>query len=164
MSQLQHTTVYMHTLFFVHQLSFIRGSLGVPVPPATSADDPTTPAHRVAGYRDYPAKDATRLSSAAMGGTTERAYGAARSPQNCNAILKTLLALPAVLFVKRPRMAVLRKKERSGSNGAVLMGSNRQTERARAGCAGVPSRVLRTRDRCAPLPSLTLVCGTYYML
>ena len=27
--------------------------------------------------RRYPAKDATRLSSAAMGGTTERAYGAA---------------------------------------------------------------------------------------
>ena len=29
---------------------------------------------------------------------------------------------------------------------------------------GVPSRVLRTRDRCAPLPSLTRAYGTYCML
>ena len=41
-------------------------------------------------------------------------------PQNCNAILKTLLALPAVAFAKSPRMDFLHKKERSGSGTAVL--------------------------------------------
>ena len=49
--------------------------------------------------------------------------------QNCNAILKTLLALPAVSFVKRPRMAVLRKKERSGSSGSSeSSGSTKKTK------------------------------------
>ena len=46
-------------------------------------------------------------------------------PQNCNAILKTLLALPAVAFAKRPRMAVLHKKERSESGTAVLTKAHR---------------------------------------
>ena len=36
-------------------------------------------------------------------------------PQNCNAILKTLLALPVMSFAKSPRMDFLHKKERSGS-------------------------------------------------
>ena len=40
----------------------------------------------------------------------------------------------------------------------------RCTTTARSGCAGVSSRVLRTRDRCAPLPSLTLACETYCKL
>ena len=62
--------------------------MGVPVPYRFLADYATTPARRVAGYTMYPQNDAV--------------------------ILKTLLASPAVSFVKRPRMAVLRKKERSG--------------------------------------------------
>ena len=49
--------------------------------------------------------------------TQVRAGGTGMYPQNCKAILKTLLALPAVSFAKRPRMAVLHKKERSGRYG-----------------------------------------------
>ena len=54
--------------------------------------------------------------------------------------------------------------QRAIGHGATSMCSNTQTKTARSGCAGVPSRVLRTRDRCAPLPSLTLAYGTYCTL
>ena len=108
------------------------------MPSAMLRAQATTPARRVAGYRMY--------------------------RQNCEAILKTLLALPAASFVKRPRMAVLRKKERSGSTARQYPYSGTLYPAARAGCAGVSSRVLRTRDRCAPLPSLTHAFAAYCTL
>ena len=64
--------------------------------------------------------------------------------------------VPPLRMTPLPRRAI--------GHGAVLLCSNMYIDRARAGCAGVPSRVLRTRDRCAPLPSLTHACAPYYML
>ena len=53
---------------------------------------------------------------------------------------------------------------RAVGHGTVPVHSNMCTQRARAGCPGVPSRVLRTRDRCAPLPSLTHAFAIYCVL
>ena len=60
-----------------------------------------------------------------------------------------------------PALRITPLPQRAVGHGAVPLLSRTHTERARAGCAGVPSRVLRTRDRCAPLPSLTRAYGTY---
>ena len=67
-------------------------------------------------------RPAAPLSGAATG---VHAWGYRMYPQNCNAILKTLLALPAMSFAKSPRMDFLHKKERSGSTTTRAYGAAR---------------------------------------
>ena len=61
-------------------------------------------AHEHGVHGCYPAKDATRLSSAATGGTTAHAYSTACAPQNDAVILKILLMRPrSSAFAERMR-------------------------------------------------------------
>ena len=79
---------------------------------------------RVGGTRITPLKTLRVYLVPLWAAPNECAYSTAHSPQNCKAILKTLLALPAVSFAKRPRMA-LHKKERSESTKKSVAGSTR---------------------------------------
>ena len=108
--------------------------LGVPVPPATSTDCAITPARRWARRDGY------------------QPYTACYSNAPAKITLRVILgdAQPCIFRILQSRQIC-----------TDLAGINK---RARSGCPGVPSRVLRTRDRYAPLPSLTHGFAAYYML